>query len=124
MAFTWKGDIYTIRPGAEPKKLEVQVMDDAGYEPMKNMDINTVSEFAVSPNNKEIAFVNRGEVFVTGVDDSRTKRITNTPEQERMVSWSEDGKTLLFSGEKDGSWNVYKVTFTGPKRNIFMLQQS
>ena len=63
MAFTWKGDIYTIKPGGEPKKLEIQVMDDAGYEPVKNMDINTVSEFAVSPNNKEIAFVNSGRGF-------------------------------------------------------------
>ncbi len=119
LAFTWKGDIYIMAPSAEPKKLDVKVMDDAGYEPVKNMDINTVSEFAVSPNNKEIAFVNRGEVFVTGVDDSRTKRITNTPEQERMVSWSEDGKTLLFSGEKEGSWNVYKVTLTRPDEEYF-----
>ena len=119
LAFTWKGDIYTMKPSGQPLKLEVKVMDDAGYEPVKNMDINTVSEFAVSPNNKEIAFINRGEVFVTGVDDSRTKRVTNTPEQERMVSWSKDGKTLLFSGEKDGSWNVYKVTLTRPDEEYF-----
>lgn len=119
LSFTWKGDIYTLNPGAAPKKLDIKVMSDSGYEPVKNMDINTVTEFAVSPNNKEIAFVNRGEVFVTGVDDSRTKRVTNTPEQERMISWSDDGKTLLFSGERDGSWNVYKVTMARPAEEYF-----
>ncbi|GAB2774167.1 S41 family peptidase [Actinomadura fibrosa] len=119
LAFTWKGDIYTLKGEGQPQKLEVKVMDDAGYEPVQNKEINTVTEFAVSPNNKEIAFVNRGEVFVTGVDDSRTKRVTDTPEQERMISWSEDGKTLLFSGERDGSWNVYKVTLARPDEEYF-----
>ena len=119
LAFTWKGDIYTLKEGGQPQKLKVAVMDNAGFAATENMDINTVTEFAVSPNDKEIAFVNRGEVFVTGVEDSRTKRITNTAAQERMVSWSPDGKTLLFSGERDGSWNIYKVTLDRPEEEYF-----
>lgn len=119
MAFTWKGAIYTFSEGGEPKKISIKVKDDSAYETIKNVDINDVSEFKVSPNGKEIAFVNRGEVFVTGVDDSRTKRITNTPEQERMVNWSPDGKTLLFSGEHNNSWNIYKVTLTRPEETYF-----
>ncbi|MAZ26493.1 MAG: peptidase S41 [Cytophagaceae bacterium] len=119
LAFTFKGDIYTLLPGSSPKKLNIQVMDDAGFEPLENMDINTVTEFAVSPNNKEIAFVNRGEVFVTGVEDKRTKRITNTPEQERMISWSHDGKTLLFSGERGDSWDIFKATLQRPEEDYF-----
>ncbi|GAA4960476.1 S41 family peptidase [Algibacter aquimarinus] len=110
MSFTWKGDVYSISEGEQPKKVDIIVSDDSAYETIKNVDISDVSEFEVSPNGKEIAFVNRGEVFVTGTNDSRTKRVTNTPEQERMVSWSPDGKTLLFSGEHNGSWNVYKAT--------------
>ena len=119
LAFTWKGDIYTLKEGGQPQKLDIAVVDNAGFAATQNMDINTVTEFAVSPNNKEIAFVNRGEVFVTGVDDSRTKRVTTTPDQERMINWSPDGKTLLFSGERDGSWNVYKVTLDRPEEDYF-----
>ncbi|MGB8706125.1 MAG: S41 family peptidase [Gillisia sp.] len=119
LAFTWKGDIYTVTSDGNPQKLNIMVSDDAGFKPLQNIDINSVTEFEVSPNNKEIAFVNRGEVFVTGVDDSRTKRITNTPEQERMISWSPDGKTLLFSGERNGSWNIYKVTMQRPQEEYF-----
>ena len=119
LVFTWKGDIYTLSSEGDPQRLNIMVSDDAGFKPLQNIDINSVTEFAVSPNNKEIAFVNRGEVFVTGVDDARTKRITNTPEQERMVSWSPDGKTLLFSGERDGSWNIYKVTLQRPQEEYF-----
>lgn len=118
LAFTWKGDLYTITDGDKPKKLRVEVRDDSGFQTEKNVKINTVTEFAVSPNGKELAFVNRGEVFVTGAG-SRTKRITDTPEQERMIDWSPDGKTLLFSGERDGSWNIYKVTLTRPEEKYF-----
>ncbi|WP_198027639.1 S41 family peptidase [Seonamhaeicola sp. S2-3] len=119
MAFSWKGEIYTISEGSEPKKLSIKVRDDSAYETFKNIDISDVSEFKVSPNGKEIAFVNRGEVFVTGVDDSRTKRITNTPQQERMINWSPDGKTLLFSGENDTSWDIYKATILRPEETYF-----
>ncbi|RAV27686.1 S41 family peptidase [Sinomicrobium soli] len=119
LSFTWKGDIYIKTPGKQAQKLEIRVMDDAAYQVVKNMDITGVTEFAASPNGKEIAFVNRGEVFVTGIEDKRSKRITNTPEQERMISWSPDGKTLLFSGERDGSWNIYKATLRRPDEKYF-----
>ncbi|WP_461533034.1 S41 family peptidase [Sinomicrobium sp.] len=119
LAFTWKGDIYVQPPGEQARKLEVKIMDDAAYQVVKNTDISNATEFAVSPNGKEIAFVNRGEVFVTGMDDKRSKRITNTPEQERMISWSPDGKTLLFSGERDGSWNIYKATLSRADEKYF-----
>ncbi|UGU15079.1 S41 family peptidase [Sinomicrobium kalidii] len=117
--FTWKGGIYVLAPGGTPRKLDIRVMDDAAFQVLKNMDIHSVTEFAVSPEGKEIAFVNRGEVFVTGIDDARTKRITDTPEQERMISWSPDGKTLQFSGERDGSWNIYKVRLKRPDEKYF-----
>ena len=59
----------------------------AGRRQIKNVPINgNVTEFALSPNGKEVAFVTHGEVFVTSLDGTQTKRITNTPQQERMVA--------------------------------------
>ncbi|MCI1778550.1 MAG: S41 family peptidase [Bacteroidales bacterium] len=119
LAFAWKGDIYTIKDGGQPQKLNAEVTDNAGYQPVRNIPISNMSEFEASPDGKEIAFVNRGEVFVTGVSDSRTKRITNTPEQERMITWSPDGKYLLYSAERNGSWNIYKVSLKYPDEKYF-----
>jgi len=119
LSFVWKGDIYTVRDGQTPKKLDIQVTNDTGYKTIKNIPVNKVSEFSVRPDGKEIAFVNRGEVFVTASDDSRTKRITNTPEQERMISWAPDGKTLVYSSEKNGSWSIYKITLKYPEEKYF-----
>jgi C-terminal processing protease CtpA/Prc len=66
-------------------------------------------ELAVSPSGKEIAFIARGEVFVTSVEGGVTRRITSTPEQERGVSFSPDGKALLYAAERGGRWRIYET---------------
>jgi len=119
LSFVWKGDVYTVKDGQTPKKINIEVSDDTGYKIVKNIPISSVSEFTVRPDGKEIAFVNRGEVFVTSTDYSRTKRITDTPEQERMINWAPDGKTLVYSSERNGSWSIYKVTMKYPEEKYF-----
>lgn len=119
LAFVWKGSLYTLKEGNEPQKQNLEMIDDAGYQVVQNLPINSVSEFEVSPNGKEIAFINRGELFVCGADDSRTKRITNTAGQERMIRWSPDGKYLYFSSERNGSWNIDKVSLQYPEEKYF-----
>ena len=59
--------------------------------------MNNADEYEVSSNGKEVAFVHRGEVFVTSIAEGTTRRITNTPEQERNVSFHPDGRTLLYN---------------------------
>jgi Tol biopolymer transport system component/C-terminal processing protease CtpA/Prc len=78
-----------------------------------------VTEMKLSPNGKEIAFVFRGEIFVTSVDGGITKRITNTPWQERSVSWSPDGRTLLFAAEKNSNWNIYTESIARKEEPYF-----
>lgn len=119
LAFTWKGDIYTLTAKGEPQKLDIKVANNPGYNTISHKKINSVSEFEVSPDGKQIAFVNRGEVFVTGVDHKQTKRISKTAQQERMIAWSPDSKTLIYSGERNGSWNIYKVTLKHPEEKFF-----
>lgn len=111
LAFSYDGELYTMKEGEEPKKVNISIRTQAKSNDDKFITINGgVQEMAIAPNGKEIAFVARGEVFVTSVDGSLTKRITNTPETERFISFSPDGKELLYSSERDGKWSVYKAT--------------
>ena len=48
------------------------------------------------------------EVFVTSVDGALTKRITSTAEQERFLTWTADGKHLVYASERNGKWSIYK----------------
>lgn len=109
LCFTWNGEIYTLKEGQQPKKISVSIPFDIRGNDEKTVSVSSgATAMALSPNGKEIAFVFRGEVFVTAVEGDMTKRITNTPAQERMVSWSADSRTLYYSTERGDSWDIYQ----------------
>ncbi|ANI90008.1 peptidase S41 [Arachidicoccus ginsenosidimutans] len=111
LCFTWNGEIYTLQPNGQPAKVAIQIENAADDDVDKTIGVNgNISEFSVSPNGKEIAFVNRGEIFVTAVSNGETKRITNTPQQERMVQWAPDGRSLIYATERGDSWDIYKTS--------------
>lgn len=120
LAFSWNGEIYTLRDKGQPAKVAVQIINETRSNTVKNAPImGNTSEFALSPNGKEIAYVTRGEIFVSSVEGKFTKRITNTPEQERMVQWSPDGKTLVYATERGNSWDIYKTTIVNKSEPYF-----
>jgi tricorn protease len=109
MAFSYDGELYTIREGEEPSKVNIIIRTQAKSNNDSYVPINGgVREMAISPNGKEIAFISRGEVFVTSVDGSMTKRITNTPEQESFLKFMPDGKSLVYASERDGRWQIFQ----------------
>lgn len=111
LAFGYDGEIYTLQEGGTPKKVQVNIKRQEIDNSDKFITINGgVREMAVSPNGKEIAFIARGEVFVTSTDGALTKRITNTPEQERFVTFTPDGKSVVYAAERDNQWKIFKAT--------------
>jgi Tol biopolymer transport system component/C-terminal processing protease CtpA/Prc len=122
LCFTYDGEIYTMKEGSSPKKLEVRINTDGRTNSEKILPINTgVTQTALSPNGKEIAFIVRGELFVTSVEGGLTKRITNTATQERTVKFTPDGRSLIYSGERDGSWNIYRTTIERKEEPYFYV---
>ncbi len=119
ICYGFNGEIYTKAPSEqEGKKLSVEILSEDKKNAQKFQAITGgATDFAVSPNGKEVAFVVRGEIFVSAVDYDITKRITTTSEQERSVSFSPDGRSLLYAGERDGSWNIYQTTIARSKED-------
>ncbi|MDT0675621.1 S41 family peptidase [Autumnicola musiva] len=120
LSFGYDGELYTMEEGKQPEKVNVSLRTQEQNNPDKYISINgDVDEMAVSPNGKEIAFIARGEVFVTSVDGSLTKRITNTPEQERFLAFTPDGNGMVYASEREGKWNIYKSTKTRKEEPFF-----
>ena len=118
--FTNDGEIYTMKEGGSPQKVKITISNDTRGNEEKILPVNTgVTQTALSPNGKEIAFVVRGEVFVTSVEGGYTKRITNTPQQERTVQFSPDGRTLYYASERGDSWDIYKATIDRKEESYF-----
>ena len=120
MAFSYDGEIYTLKDGEEPKKVNILIRTQDGANADQYISINSgVREMAVSPNGKEIAFIARGEVFVTAVEGGLTKRLTNTPEQERFVQFTSDGEAVAYASERQGKWQIFKTTKTRSEEPYF-----
>ncbi len=120
LCFSFDGELYTMKEGARPKKLAVSVLNDGRATPEKVLPVNGgFSEMALSPNGREVAFAYRGEVFVASVKEGTTRRITNTPEQERSVSFSPDGRSILYAAERNGNWNIYQTSLTREEEKYF-----
>ena len=110
MAFSYHGILYTLVEGAEPSVVPVTIRTQDVTNSDEIVNINGgVSEMAISPDGKEIAVISRGELFVTSVDGSLTKRITHTPEREAFVSFTPDGESLVYASERDGKWSIYQT---------------
>ena len=120
LCFGFDGEIYTMPANGQPQKVAVQIMNDGRLLSEKIVPVSSgATEMALSPGGKEIAFIVRGEVFVTSVEGGITRRITNTPEQERSVSFSPDGRTLLYAAERNNNWNIYKSSITRKEEPYF-----
>ncbi|WP_026777993.1 S41 family peptidase [Polaribacter sp. Hel_I_88] len=120
ISFGYDGELYTMKEGESPKKINVNIITQDKENTEKFVSVNGgISEMAISPNGKEIAFVARGEVFVTSIDKSFTKRLTNTPENERFVSWDNKGEAVIYSSERNGKWSVFKTEKTREEEPFF-----
>ncbi|RPJ03571.1 MAG: peptidase S41, partial [Candidatus Aminicenantes bacterium] len=89
LCFGYDGEIYTKAGPAAPKKVDVRIAQDGRQVLERTLPISGgITEMRLSPNGKEMAYVFRGEIFAGSVEGGLTKRVTNTPGQERSVSFS------------------------------------
>ena len=122
LCFSYNGELYTLKNGAEPVKFNIRIAADGRNAIDKIVTVNGgFTEAKLSPNGKEFAFVFRGEIFVSSTDGGATKRITNTPWQERSVSFSPDGRSLVYAAEKNSNWNVYTVSINRKEEPYFYV---
>lgn len=120
MCFSYDGELYTMREGGQPEKLNVQIVaDNDEKDVIKQIKTSGATDMAVSPTGKEVAFILRGDVYVASVDYKTTKQITDTPNQERNIDFSPDGRSLVYSSERAGLWQVYQTSIVNKEEKQF-----
>ncbi len=121
LCYSFDGDIFTYKNGRS-EKVGIQISKDLKENTREVFSQSSgVSQFCVSPNEKEVAFILHGDVFVAAIDYSTTKRITTTTAEERDVSFSKDGSTLIYASERNGNWDIYECTRKRESEKYFYL---
>ncbi|MDO4181093.1 MAG: S41 family peptidase, partial [Bacteroidales bacterium] len=120
LCYGYDGEIYTVSEGAEPKKVNISIITDKNDKDLiRQIRSSGAREIALSPDAKEVAFILRGDIYVTSVEYKTTKQITNTPQQERGIEFSPDGRSLVYASERNGLWQIYQTSLTNKEEKQF-----
>ena len=120
LCYGYNGEIYTLREGSQPQKVDITIhADRSEKELIRQIKRDGATAISVSPSGKEIAFVMHGDVYVTSVEYNTTKQITNTPEQERTIDFSPDGRSIVYDSERNGMWQIYQTSIKNKDEKAF-----
>ncbi len=115
IAYEWNGGVWALRTGGgEPFEVVINAPSDDKW----NVDLrytlsNGVTQYALSPDEDELAYISRGELFVCPLEDGeagRSMRVTTTAAREKDPAWMPDGETLVFSSDRNGNYDLFAVT--------------
>lgn len=124
LCYGYHGEIYLYR-GGKSHQVDVEIINEPKhYAVDRIVHTGGVSEFDVSPDESDIVFVVRGDVFVTSVKFKKTIRITDTPEQERSVGFSPDGRSIVYASERNGSWDIYMTRMADKEEKSFAYSKA
>ncbi len=107
--------VWMLDP-ASGKSSEVRISTDTDERQniaMRKLLDGPIQWYDVSPDNKKIAVVMQGEVFVIPAEDAvEARRISATPAREHHVVWGADSKTLFYCSDRDGDYAIYSADAT------------
>lgn len=107
LCYAYDGEIYTQKDNATPQKINIDIVRDDQDKIADLTFTNGATSGTVSPDGKQIAFIVRGEVFVTSTDYATTKQITHTPAREAGLTFAPDNRTLAYASERNGNWQLF-----------------
>jgi tricorn protease len=69
-----------------------------------------ITDFDVSPDNKKIALISRGELFISDIKGEFVKKVkTNASQAVGQAVWLKDNKTILFTQTVGGYYNLFTI---------------
>ncbi|MEO5888706.1 MAG: S41 family peptidase [Ferruginibacter sp.] len=107
----WLYDVATKKPD----KLSIHIFRNSILTKEKDYDVKSnISAFDISPDAKKMAFISRGELFVSDIEGKFIQIINRgSGERVREVKWLSDNKTLLFNQTLGGYTNFYTIGADG-----------
>jgi len=106
--------IYDV-PAMQYSKLNISIVRNNVLDADKDFSVKgSIEFFDVSPDGNKLAFVSRGELFVSDIEGKFVKQINRgSAERVREVKWMNDSRTLLFTQTWQGYTNLYIIAADG-----------
>ncbi len=103
--------VYDVN-SKKTSKPKVQLFEADVLNTVKSYDVKgKITAFDVSADDKKMAFVSRGRLFVSDVKGKFVKEMkTNPAERVTEVKWMKDNKTLIYTRTQKGWANLYSIS--------------
>jgi Tol biopolymer transport system component len=103
----WIGD----PSGGEPRQVPIHITTDERDNLIEKKVLKgEVQWFALSPDEKKLAAVIHGEIFVLPAEDPKeAKRITFTSARERTPLWGKDSRTIFYASDRHDNYDIYSA---------------
>jgi len=104
--------VYDVKK-MEDKKLTITLRGAPAGISIEHARLTTgFGDLALSPDNKKLAFIAHGELFVTGSKDGGdAARITMTDGNESQPVWSSNSNILYYVSDRASGTHLYKYDF-------------
>jgi Tol biopolymer transport system component/C-terminal processing protease CtpA/Prc len=120
IVYEYLDKLYRKDEGKDPYPLKIYAPSDYKTDPVVTKHYTSdASEMAVSAGGEFIAFVIRGEIFLLKKDWEKAKNLTNNAAREKNISWSPDGKSLLFTSDRNGNNDLFLISSASDKDIYF-----
>ena len=106
--------MYDVKANKE-KKLDIAIYRNNTLPKEKDFNVKgNITAFDVSPDGRKLAFVSRGELFVSDIEGKFVQLVKrNSGERVKEVKWTSDNRTLLFNQTLGGYSNWYTIDASG-----------
>ncbi len=106
--------VYDVATG-EVSRPSIQTFRKNTLSPRQSFQVkDNITWFDVSPDRKKLAFVSRGELFVSDIEGRFVRHIVTQPgERVTEVAWASDNQTLYYFRTQKGWTNLYRITADG-----------
>jgi tricorn protease len=112
-------DLYLVgtRPsGPPPRKLAIEVHadDKANTDRLLKVDGRGMSEFSLSNDERHVAFVVHGQLFMMPTTGGKAVRLTESNAYDHGANWSPDGRKIVFASDRNGQEDLYLLESDEP----------
>ena len=93
LAYSYNGDLYTLKEGGKPEKVLISVYSDQDERDIEKLTMSGgATAISVSPDQKEIALVVRGDVFVIGrlQDHQKNHKYSRAGKRRKLLQGRQD----------------------------------
>jgi len=127
--FEYESDLYVVaaptgeelRSGQKaeaPQKLVITLPRDSNAASVVRVAVKgNATEFAVSEDGEQLAFVHEGELFAmkSEKDETYATRLTSSAARDQSPVWLDDSKGLIYVSDRDGNRDLYLLRSTDEK---------